>query len=169
MERAVLRDKEAVRVTIRAAFTFEERTGGLFQRRLKPGKQWPLSDRSFLSQSSGGRRTDPRNAQRTKAQAPWLRLDWVCPSGAVVEIALQVPKYYFHYSGAGYDVVKDDEGAELPNDFAAMQYAMRVARDLLAELIADGEEIDDQRIDVVEDARAVGSVFLRDAIGSERH
>jgi hypothetical protein len=75
-----------------------------------------------------------------------------------------MPRYYFHFVGTADDVATDEEGSELPNDLAAMEYAMRIARDLVAELVSEGEPIEDQRIDVNEGTRSVGSARVRDAI-----
>ena len=75
-----------------------------------------------------------------------------------------MPKYYFHFVGTADDVTPDEEGTELRDDQVALQFATRIARDLVAEFVAEGEQIDDHRIDVMEGARRVGSVRLRDVV-----
>jgi hypothetical protein len=45
-----------------------------------------------------------------------------------------MPKYHFQQR-TGHSVVDDDEGSDLPDVEAARQYALRAARELLAESI----------------------------------
>jgi hypothetical protein len=73
-------------------------------------------------------------------------------------------KYYFHFLGTADDVAVDEEGSEFPHDAAAMQYAMTIARGLVAEFVSDGEAIDRQRIDVMDGSRRVGSVELEEVV-----
>jgi hypothetical protein len=73
-------------------------------------------------------------------------------------------KYHFHFVGTADKVVADEEGKEFSDDAAAMQHALRVARNLTAEMISEGARIDAQRIDVMAGTRRVGTLPLLEAI-----
>jgi hypothetical protein len=73
-------------------------------------------------------------------------------------------RYYFNFVGTADDDATDEEGTEFPDDVAAMQHAVRVARNLTVEMISEGERIDAQRIDVVAGTRRVGTLPLLEAI-----
>jgi hypothetical protein len=74
-----------------------------------------------------------------------------------------MPRYHFNLHN-DYDV-EDDEGTELPDSFAAREYALTNARELIGETIRCGGTVKlSHHIDVTdENGSAVTTVYFRDA------
>ena len=63
-----------------------------------------------------------------------------------------MPRYYFHIRG-GPEAAEDLLGTELPDNPAARTYAERLARDLSAEEVVEGEPATEARLEVEDEER----------------
>jgi hypothetical protein len=61
-----------------------------------------------------------------------------------------MPRYYFHVCG-GDKVIEDLEGIDLPNIAAVQEEALQAAREIVAELVIQGDRINERRFLVVDE------------------
>lgn len=77
-----------------------------------------------------------------------------------------MPRYYFHLFND--EDTFDREGMELPHEAAAHEQAVRSAKDMAAQGVADGRLVLDNRIEVVnERGETVDTVRFRDVVQVE--
>ena len=65
-----------------------------------------------------------------------------------------MPTYFFNlWDGAS--LIEDTEGQKFVNAEAARQEAVMAAREMLAELVREGKEVDGQKIDILDVTRTI--------------
>jgi hypothetical protein len=75
-----------------------------------------------------------------------------------------MPRFFFHIRN-GNDYVADEEGTEVANLAAAEEEASEAAREILAERLLNGEVLDGQTFEIVdEDGRILKTVPFRSVI-----
>ncbi|MBB3452707.1 hypothetical protein FHT86_000963 [Rhizobium sp. BK313] len=67
-----------------------------------------------------------------------------------------MPKYYFHIRTSD-TFLPDDRGFDFPDFEAAKREAMTAAREMIAEMVIDGDPIDGMRFEVTDES---GNVVL---------
>ena len=77
-----------------------------------------------------------------------------------------MPRYYFHLFND--EDTFDREGMELPDEAAAHEQAVRSAKDMAAQGVADGRLVLGNRIEVVDEhGQTVDTVIFRDVVQVE--
>ena len=65
-----------------------------------------------------------------------------------------MPKYYFHIRTSD-TFIPDDRGFDFPDLEAAKREPMTAAREMIAEMVLDGEPIDEMRFEVTDESGTV--------------
>ena len=77
-----------------------------------------------------------------------------------------MPRFYFHLYND--EDTFDREGMELPDEAAAHEQAVRAAKDMASQGVADGRLVLDNRIEVVnERGDTIVTVYFRDVVHVE--
>ena len=77
-----------------------------------------------------------------------------------------MPRFYFHLYND--EDTFDREGMELPDEAAAHEQAVRAAKDMASQGVADGRLVLDNRIEVVnERGDTIDTVYFRDVVHVE--
>lgn len=67
-------------------------------------------------------------------------------------------RYYFHIR-EGDQTIEDHEGLDLPDIAAVQEEVIQAAREIVAELIVQGQPIDEKRFEVVDENGDIVAVF----------
>lgn len=70
-----------------------------------------------------------------------------------------MPRFFFHLQEAEQRI-QDDVGIELPDVQAALDYAEQAARDILSDEVRQGEVVDQESIQVIDESGALVSSLL---------
>jgi hypothetical protein len=74
-----------------------------------------------------------------------------------------MPLYYFHVYDD--DITMDDQGAELADEHAARDHALKEARALAADTVLHGHLVGHHRIEIVDaDQKPIGTVRFDEAV-----
>jgi hypothetical protein len=75
-----------------------------------------------------------------------------------------MPIYYFNIR-AGEDLIRDEEGTDLPDIETAISEARQSARDLAIEELRNGQKVDGRCIEIVDsEGKKVAVVAVRDVV-----
>ena len=62
-----------------------------------------------------------------------------------------MPLYYFHVIN-GEETIRDEEGIDLANMDEVREEALQAARQIMAELVLTGKDLDNRRFEIEDDA-----------------